>query len=143
MNPGDFVPILGKMGVRVLEAQRGRAVAELPPEPNVNHFGVAYAGSLFSLAECLGGVLALTTFDVSSGLVPIVKDVHIEFHRPAMGTIRAEAGLSDEEITRVAAEAESSGRSEFTLTARLSDAEGTVVASTRGTYQLRRLPKTT
>ena len=53
------VPILDAMGVRVLEATSGHAVAELPPEPNVNHFGVTYAGSLYSVAEMLGGVLAM------------------------------------------------------------------------------------
>ena len=38
------VPILEAMGVRVVEVRPGRAVAELPPEPNVNQFGVNYAG---------------------------------------------------------------------------------------------------
>ena len=49
------VPILAAMGIRVVEVVPGRAVAELPPEPNVNHFGVTYAGSLFSVARCWAG----------------------------------------------------------------------------------------
>jgi hypothetical protein len=41
------VPILGAMGLEVLEASPGRAAARIPTGPNVNHIGVAYAGSLF------------------------------------------------------------------------------------------------
>jgi acyl-coenzyme A thioesterase PaaI-like protein len=55
------VPILEAMGIRVVEVRPGFAAAELPPEPNVNHFGVTYAGSLFSVAEMLGGLLALAS----------------------------------------------------------------------------------
>ena len=81
------VPILEAMGIRIVEARPGFAAAELPPEPNVNHFGVTYAGSLFSVAEMLGGVLSLVCFE---------------------------------------------------LEAVLTDASGEVVATTVGTYQIRR-----
>ena len=132
------VPILGAMGIRIIEASPGRAVAELPPEPNVNHFGVTYAGSLFSLAEMLGGVLSLASFELD-GMVPIVKDAVIRFRRPAVGVIRAEVSLSHDEITRVQEDARTTGKGEFTLEAVLTDARGEVVATTAGTYQIRRL----
>jgi thioesterase domain-containing protein len=136
------VPILEAMGVRVLEAAPGRAVAELPAEPNVNHFGVAYAGSLHSVAEMLGGVLALVSFDLEgelAGFVPIVKESTIRFRRPALGVVRAAASLSEDEISRVREEALATGKGEFVLEATLTDAQGEVVASTVGTYQVRRL----
>ena len=82
------VPILEAMGIRVVEARPGFAAADLPPEPNVNHFGVTYAGSLFSVAEMLGGVLSLVTFDFDgelAGFVPLVKESTIRFRRPALG----------------------------------------------------------
>jgi thioesterase domain-containing protein len=136
------VPILDAMGVRVLDAGPGHAVAELPPEPNVNHFGVTYAGSLYSVAEMLGGVLALATFDFDgelAGFVPLVKESTIRFRRPALGVVRAAASLSDEEVSRVRADALATGKGEFVLEATLTDAQGEVVASTVGTYQVRRL----
>jgi thioesterase domain-containing protein len=136
------VPILDAMGVRVLEAASGRAVAELPPEPNVNHFGVTYAGSLYSVAEMLGGVLSLATFDLEgelAGCVPLVKESTLQFRRPALGVVRATASLAEEEVARVRADALATGKGEFVLEAILTDVQGEVVASTVGTYQVRRL----
>jgi thioesterase domain-containing protein len=136
------VPILEAMGIRVVEVRPGFAAAELPPEPNMNHFGVTYAGSLFSVAEMLGGVLSLVTFDFEgelSGFVPIVKESTIRFRRPALGVVRATASLSDDEVTRVRQDALATGKGEFVLEASLTDEHGEVVASTVGTYQVRRL----
>ena len=136
------VPILEAMGIRVVEVRPGFAAAELPPEPNVNHFGVTYAGSLFSVAEMLGGLLALTTFDFDgelAGFVPLVKESTIRFRRPALGVVRAEASLAAPEAARVREDALATGRGEFVLEATLTDAAGEVVATTLGTYQVRRL----
>nr|WP_301539547.1 YiiD C-terminal domain-containing protein [Nocardioides sp. zg-1308] len=135
------VPILEAMGIRVVELRPGFAAAELPPEPNTNHFGVTYAGSLFSVAEMLGGVLSLATFDLEgelAGFVPLVKESTIGFRRPALGVVRATASLARDEVDRVRREASATGKGEFVLEATLTDARGEVVASTVGTYQLRR-----
>lgn len=136
------VPILDAMGVRLVEVAPGHAVAELPAKPNRNHFGVAYAGSLYSVAEMLGGVLALATFDLEgelAGCVPLVKESTIRFRRPALGVVRAEASLSPAEAERVRRDALATGKGEFVLEATLTDADGEVVATTTGTYQVRRL----
>lgn len=136
------VPILEAMGIRVVEVRSGHVVAELPPEPNVNHFGVTYAGSLFSVAEMLGGVLSLASFDFDgelAGCVPIVKESTIRFRRPAVGVVRASASLADAEVARVRHDALETGKGEFVLEAALTDAQGEVVATTVGTYQVRRL----
>lgn len=140
------VPILEAMGIRLVEVAPGRVVAELPAGPNVNHFGVTYAGSLFSVAEMLGGVLSLATFDLDpeadgelAGFVPLVKESTIRFRRPALGVVRASASLADDEVARVRSDALASGKGEFVLEATLTDTHGEVVATTVGTYQLRRL----
>jgi thioesterase domain-containing protein len=136
------VPILEAMGVRVVEVRPGRAVAELPPEPNVNHFGVTYAGSLFSVAEMLGGLLSLASFDLEgelAGFVPIIKESTIRFRRPAVGVVRASVELAVAEVERVRRDALQCGKGEFVLEASLTDADGEVVATTVGTYQVRRL----
>ncbi|SED11139.1 thioesterase domain-containing protein, putative [Nocardioides exalbidus] len=136
------VPILEAMGIRVVEVRPGFASADLPPEPNTNHFGVTYAGSLFSVAEMLGGLLAMASFDLGgelAGFVPLVKESTIRFRRPALGVVRAEASLPDDEVARVRESALTTGKGEFALEATLTDAGGEVVASTVGTYQVRRL----
>ena len=46
------IPPVHKMGIKVVEARRGHAVASVPMEGNGNHFGVVYAGVQFTVAEC-------------------------------------------------------------------------------------------
>jgi len=136
------IPILTAIGTRVIEAGDGRGVVELPAEPNVNHFGALYAGSLFTAAELLGGIIPGTTFDFEgelSGFVPLVKSVEIRFLRPALGAVQASAAMSPEDQERVPREALANGKAEFVLEAEIVDANGTVVAATRGVYQVRRL----
>ena len=130
------IPIAHKMGVRVVEARRGYAAATVPVEGNGNHFGVIYAGVQFTLAEILGGIIALSTFDADK-YFPLVKNVDIKFVSMARSELRAEAELDEETITRVEAEAAQQGKADFTLEAIVADADGQTVASTRGLYQLR------
>ena len=130
------VPILGAMGVTVLKLAPGVAAVEAPQEPNVNHAGMFYAGSLFSLAEVLGGLLPLVTWEMA-GYVPIVADVQIRFRKSALGAIRASTELSEAEVERVRSEiAEGKAKIWFTLEASLTDGNGTEVASTVGKYVL-------
>lgn len=137
-----LIPILASMGTRVVEAGEGRGVVELPAEPNANHFGALYAGSLFTVAEVLGGLIPGTTFDLEgelAGFVPLVKSVDIRFRRPAFGAVRARAELAPGDRERIPAEALANGKAEFVLEAEVVDEAGTVVAATRAVYQIRRL----
>ncbi|MGB6513643.1 MAG: YiiD C-terminal domain-containing protein, partial [Mycobacterium sp.] len=59
------IPIAHKMGVKVVEARPGFAATTVPAEGNGNHFGVMYAGVLFTVAEVLGGIIPLITFDTA------------------------------------------------------------------------------
>ncbi|MGW5138274.1 PaaI family thioesterase [Nocardia beijingensis] len=130
------IPIAHKMGVQAVEVRRGYAATSVPAEGNGNHFGVMYAGVLFTVAEILGGAIAVATFD-NSAFYPLVKDLHIFFRKPAKTDVRAEATLTEDEIARVTAEAAANGKSDFTLRAVVTDAAGVVVAETEGLYQLR------
>ena len=130
------IPIAEHMGVRVVEARRGFAAASVPVEGNGNHFGVIYAGVQFTVAEVLGGIIALATFDASK-YFPLVKNVDISFLAMASTALRAEAELDDETIARVEAEAAVQGKSDYSLDTVVTDANGTAVATSRGLYQLR------
>jgi acyl-coenzyme A thioesterase PaaI-like protein len=103
---------------------------------NGNHVGTMYAGVLFSVAEMLGGALSLATFDPAR-FYPIVKDLRIDFRRPAASSVTARTSLDGPEIDRVLADAERDGKGQFVLRSELTDEEGTVVATTEGTYQIR------
>jgi thioesterase domain-containing protein len=130
------IPIAHKMGVKVIEARPGFAATTVPAEGNGNHFGVIYAGVLFTVAEVLGGIIPLISFD-NSKYFPLVKDLDIKFVAMAKSNVRAEASLDDETIARVEAEAAERGKADFTLDAVVTDADGQTVATTRGLYQLR------
>lgn len=132
----ETVPILAAMGIEVLESETGRAVAVLPFEPNRNHVGTAYAGSLFSVAEVLGGVLALSSFTLE-GYAPVVKSMSITYLKPALGDVTASAQLPAEEIERILREATEAGKSDYELIVNVTDANGVTVATTVGQYQLR------
>ncbi|WP_327120399.1 DUF4442 domain-containing protein [Nocardia sp. NBC_01730] len=130
------IPIAHKMGVQAVEVRRGFAATSVPAEGNGNHFGVMYAGVLFTVAEILGGAIAVATFD-NAAFYPLVKDLHVFFRKPAKTDVRAEATLSEADIARITEEAAANGKSEFTLRAVVTDADGVVVAETEGLYQLR------
>jgi len=133
---GSTIPTAKNMGVRVVEARRGFAAAVVPVEGNGNHFGVIYAGVQFTVAEILGGIISVSTFD-SSKYFPLVKNIDISFVAMARSELRAEASLDDETIARIEAEAAERGKSDFNLEAVVTDADGKTVATTTGLYQLR------
>ena len=137
---GATIPIAHNMGVRVVEARPGFAATVVPVEGNGNHFGVIYAGVQFTVAEILGGIISLSTFD-SSKYFPLVKNIDISFVAMAKSELRAEAGLDDDTIARIEAEAAERGKADFTLEATVTDADGKTVATTRGLYQLRAIGK--
>jgi acyl-coenzyme A thioesterase PaaI-like protein len=133
---GSTIPTARNMGVHVAEARRGFAAATVPVEGNGNHFGVIYAGVQFTVAEILGGIIALSTFDAAK-FFPLVKNIDISFVGMARSELRAQASLDDDTIARVEAEAAERGKADFTLEAVVTDADGKTVATTRGLYQLR------
>jgi acyl-coenzyme A thioesterase PaaI-like protein len=133
---GSTIPTAHNMGIKVVEARPGFAAATVPVEGNGNHFGVIYAGVQFTVAEILGGVIAMSTFD-SAKYFPLVRGVDIQYIAMARTPLRAEATLDDATVARVAADAEANGKADFTLEAVVKDADGQVVATTRGLYQLR------
>jgi acyl-coenzyme A thioesterase PaaI-like protein len=132
------IPIAHKMGLKVVEARPGFAATTVPAEGNGNHFGVIYAGVLFTVAEILGGIIPLITFDTAK-YFPLVKNLDIQFVAMAKSDVRAQASLDDATIARVEVEAAERGKADFTLEAVVTDADGQTVATTRGLYQLRAL----
>lgn len=132
-----LVPTLDALGLEVVEARPGRVAARIPAEPNANHFGVVYAGSLFSVAEMLGGLIARTTFPLP-GFVPVIKRAEIAYHRPATSSVRADASLPEEEHVRVPTEAHERGKADYALTVEVTDEQGEPVATLTADYQLRR-----
>jgi acyl-coenzyme A thioesterase PaaI-like protein len=132
----QLVPRAHQMGVRFVEMRSGFVRAEVPFEGNGNHFGTVYAGVTFTLAEVLGGAMHFASFDVSTHY-PLVRAMTVDFLAPGRGALSAAASLSDAEIATVRAAAAHGGKAAFVLNAEVTAADGTVVARTRGDYQIR------
>ena len=81
----QLIPVAHAMGVRFVEtASRLRPAPRCPFEGNGNHFGVIYAGVIFTVAEVLGGAIHFATFDVTTHY-PLVRSLTIDFLAPGQG----------------------------------------------------------
>ncbi|MGL6234371.1 MAG: PaaI family thioesterase [Segniliparus sp.] len=137
LEPGAIdIAFVERSGLKVVAAQRGRVRCLMPFRGNENHIGTMYAGALFTLAELPGGLLYLTSFDTTK-FFPIAKEVNIRFRRPAVGDVTVEVELSEESIAAITAETVAQGKADYVLEGELKAEDGTVVAISRGVYQLR------
>jgi acyl-coenzyme A thioesterase PaaI-like protein len=134
------VAFLERMKLQALELAPGHVKLFTPLEGNENHLGGVYAGAIFTLAEIPGGALFYTSFDETK-FYPVVKEMTIQFLKPANTDLSIEISLSEEEIGRIAVEAKEKGKSEFILTGEIKDIDGQVVALSRGVYQIRSIGK--
>ncbi|HPR54988.1 MAG TPA: YiiD C-terminal domain-containing protein [Deltaproteobacteria bacterium] len=131
------VNIISQTGVKIVSLKKRYARIMLPFEPNINHIGTIYGGSLFILAEFSGGVIYYVSFDHTK-FYPIVKEVFIQYRRPATGDVYLDVELSSEQVDGIQNSAESHGKQDWTMELEIKDESGQVCCSVRGTWQLRR-----
>jgi len=132
------VPFSHRAGIKAIEISAERNEIMMPLEPNLNHVGMMYAGALFTLAEMMGGAVAMTAFGPHN-LVPIVKGLNIKFLKPARTDITVVYSLSDEEMQQVLDEVEEKGKGNYVLNLELKDANDVVVCVSEGFYQVRKM----
>ena len=130
------IKFVANSGLRVVELRRGYVKCLMPFAGNGNHIGTMYAGALFTLAEIPGGALFLSSFDATK-FYPIVKELDLKFLKPAKTDVTVEISLDDIHIAALSAEAAAKGKAEFILEGQLKTADGTLVAESRGVYQIR------
>jgi thioesterase domain-containing protein len=135
----DGIPAIKRTGIRVLEIRPRYTKILMPLEGNVNHVGMMYAGSLFTIGEIPGGILHLASFDVNR-FFPIVKEINIRFRRPATTDVTLEMALDADQADHIQAEAEEKGKADFSLEMEIKDADGQVVSIVNGTWQIRKIP---
>ena len=131
------IKIVDKMEIRIEEFEKGFVKVRLPKEPNVNHIGTVYAGSLFSLADFAGGVLFYSCFDLKK-YYPILKEVTIAFRRPAKTDVTVEASLTHGEIETLKKTTDETGKADRLMDFELKDKTGNVCCTVRGKFQLRK-----
>jgi len=131
------IGIVNKMGIRIEEYEKGFVKIRLPKEPNINHVGTVYAGSLFSMADFAGGILFTTCFDIQK-YYPIIKETTITFKRFATTDVTVEARFSPEEVERLKKLAEQTGKADWIQEFELKDDQGNICCLVKGSFQMRK-----
>jgi thioesterase domain-containing protein len=132
------IKIIEKMGMRILDFQKHSVKIKLPKEPNINHLGTVYAGSLFSLADYAGGVLFHASFD-GKKYYPLLKEVTIAFKKPATTDITVEASMSPAQAEQIKNIADETGKADWVLDLELKDAKGDICCIAHGIFQMRKM----
>lgn len=136
---GIDIPIIGKMGAEILEIRDAGVKVKMPLAPNINHVGMMYAGSLFTLAEFPAGVVFMKRLDTSK-VVPVVAEVSIRYRRPALTDIYADFQFDDDIFERLQNEALEKGKASFKHRQELTDESGEVVAVSEARYVIIKAP---
>ena len=133
----EKIAFVKRSGLQLEAIEDGTVHCLMPAKGNENHFGAMYAGALFTLAEIPGGALWLANFDIAK-CYPTLKSFQINYLKPAFGDIRFSIGLDADQVETLQAQCLEHGKAEFELKGELKDAQGQVVATSLGQYQLRR-----
>ncbi|MDY6852637.1 MAG: PaaI family thioesterase [Thermodesulfobacteriota bacterium] len=134
------IEAIRRTGVKILEMRDGYAKALMPMESNINHVGIMYAGSLFTIGEISGGIIYMTCFDTTR-YFPLVKEITIRFRRPALTDVTVETIMGEEEANKIQAEADEKGKADYALNLEIKDENGEVVAEVKGLWQIRKNPE--
>ena len=131
------VPLLGAIGMEVVEASPGRVRTRLPfMAENSNHIGTVYAGVLFSFLEASGGALVLMAFDVARW-IPVIVEGTIRYARPVSGPIECALAVTTAERDAVHAALEADPKHRWVLNAAAIDDTGTTVCEADLVYRFR------
>jgi thioesterase domain-containing protein len=133
----SIVRIIAAMGIRIVEMRDRHVKVLLPLEPNINHIGTMYAGSLFTVGEFIGGAIFIASFDYTR-FYPIVKAINIQYRRPATTSVTVEAILSTEEINAIQQEADAKGKADWKMNLEIKDEAGEVCCLMQGVWQMRK-----
>ncbi|HYC72927.1 MAG TPA: YiiD C-terminal domain-containing protein [Opitutaceae bacterium] len=84
------IPLARAMGLTVAESSARRLVLEAPLEPNRNHLGTAFGGSLHAVPTlaCYAALWTLLREGGIDGHV-VIKRSEVHYRQPVTGTIRA------------------------------------------------------
>jgi len=113
-----------RMGVRLLEARKGRVVATMPVEGNTQPFGVLNGGASAVLAETLGSIAA--ALHAGPGRYPVGLDLNCTHHR----------SVREGFVTAVATPL-AEGRTIASYDIKVSDDAGRMICSARLTCLIR------
>ncbi|MCP4667568.1 MAG: DUF4442 domain-containing protein [Deltaproteobacteria bacterium] len=136
----DLVDGVKRTGIKIMGLRDRYCKLLMPLEGNINHVGMMYAGSLFTIGELPGGLIVLASYDFGK-YVPIVKEVTIRFVSPAKTDVTLELEWTKAYAEALEKEVLKNGKADFTLDMEIKDGGGEVVSMVSGIWQIRPLPE--
>lgn len=118
------LPFVKKVGI--VRAPDGRLI--LPFDSSIhNHLQTIHASAQFALAETASGNALQTLFPELVGKVmPVLRDSHVKFKRPAQSAISAYAAVENESCTKFTEQLLNKGRASILVHVEIKDNEGVV-----------------
>jgi acyl-CoA thioesterase FadM len=140
----EIIPFNRILAISIASAATDCVELVQPEAPErMNYVGTAHttASVLFMLGEAAAEAIVLHAFhDLirTEGFVPFVLETTIIYHRPARGTLHSISTLLQEEQTRIRDELGRTGRTRFTISTRILEESGTLVAELEAIWGLRK-----
>ncbi|MCL1123850.1 DUF4442 domain-containing protein [Shewanella surugensis] len=128
------------MGLKYCCEPQGRYRVHVPlTEKTANHFDSFHAAFQFATAESLGGIVIFET-RAEKHYTPLVRSVTIDFKKPAMTDLFAEAVFSTADALKMNQSMREFGRYDFKLNIELKNIADEVVSILTADYAVRILP---
>ena len=128
--------------IKIKRLNQHSATVSLPMiKRNTNHIGTIHACAMATIGEFSSGVLLLKNFSPLKYRL-ILRDLKIEFEKQATSNLSAEVNLSNGEIESLLTKLRENDSAEVEMKTSLFDKEGTLVARTYTTWQLKDWTKT-
>jgi thioesterase domain-containing protein len=113
----EKIPLTVAMGVRVAECDDAHLVLTAPLEPNRNHLGTAFGGSLHSLATLSGYSLLWWLLRAPEAHI-VIRESTIRYEKAVTGDLRAICHApSADELASFRRDFERKGKARLTLAA--------------------------
>lgn len=134
----DRMPITTALGITVLALDASHLALAMPLDPNRNHKGTVFAGSLSALATLAGwSVVWLLVREAGLTAHVVIQDAEIQYLQPTTSDVTATVAMPDPARWQEALDTfDRRGRARLALSVTLHDATAKVVATFNGRYVL-------
>jgi thioesterase domain-containing protein len=127
------IPLAQAMGVRVESSDAEGLVLTAPLEPNHNHLGTAFGGSLAALATLAGYACLWHALDDRNAHI-VIRRSELDYRHPVTGTLRAVCRRpGEEELAAFRAALAKAGKARIALEASIEE-EGRQCLHFRGSF---------